>query len=215
MALARDDGDRLRFVKSLYYLNDSHSDPYLHETIADLPLFERPPDWPEHDPLVRILAWTLLSNHFHLLLQEIREGGIARFMQGLGGSMTKCYNLKYKERGSIFQSLYHGKVIDEDAHLTYLGFYILVKNVLEMYPGGLREAQKNFDDAWAWAVQYPWSSFSGHISGSHTPIIEVSDNPLVDIMGCGDECKHQARELLDLHIDSHGEEYKDLMLEFW
>lgn len=182
--IVRDAEDRWRFTKSLFLLNDTHTDPNWHRESAKLPILERPSHWPEREPLVRILAWTLLSNHFHLLLQEICEDGTAKFMQRLGGSMSMCFNLKYKEKGSIFQSAYYGKVVENDAHLNYLAFYILIKNVLEVYPGGLKAAYTHFDDTWEWAIQYPFSNLPGIISGKSLPIVALI---IADVSGvyCG------------------------------
>lgn len=215
MDIVRDSDDWRRFPKSLFYLNDVHSDSYWHQVTSGLTPFERPSHWPEREPLVRVLAWTLLSNHFHLLLQEIREGGAAKFMQRLGGSMSMCFNLKYKEKGSIFQSAYHSRTVESDSHLNYLVFYILVKNVLEMYPGGLRAALANFDDAWEWAVQYPFSSLPSIISGESSPIIDDVDGMTSGVIGAGDAFKEEARGLLEVHMASRGEDFKDLMLEQW
>ncbi|MDP1689729.1 MAG: transposase [bacterium] len=215
MDIACDADDRSRFTKSLFHLNDAYSDPYWHQATAELPVFERPIDWPERNSLVRILAWTLLSNHFHLLLQEIHEDGMARFMQKLGGSMSMCFNLKYKQKGSIFQSAYHGRVVKDDAHLNYLAFYILVKNVLEMYPGGLKAALANFNDAWDWAIHYPFSSLPGIISGEHLPIVDDTEELLAGIIGKGNSFKNEARELLEIHIISRGGDFTDIMLESW
>lgn len=215
MNIVKDNYDRIRFTRSIFLLNDTHSDSYWHRATSNLPLFERPLHWPEREPLVRILAWTLLSNHFHLLLQEIREGGIAKFMQRLCGSMSMCFNLKYKERGSIFQSAYHGRIVETDTHINYLMFYILVKNVFEMYPGGIVAANANFNDAWNWAINYHFSSLPGFISGEHTPIINDADDLLTGFIKEKDLFKDEARELLAMHMDSHGEDFKDLMLELW
>jgi len=215
MDIVRDLDDRWRFARSLFLLNDTHTDPNWHRETAELQMFERPSHWPEREPLVRILAWTLLSNHLHLLFQEIREGGTAKFMQRIGGSMSMCFNLKYKEKGSIFQSAYHGRLVERDAHLNYLAFYILVKNVLEMYPGGLKAALANFDDAWEWAVRYPFSNLSDIVSGSSVPIVDDVDGLLEGIIGRGNSFKDEARELLEAHIISRGEDFKDIMLESW
>lgn len=215
MDIVRDSDDRWRYVRSLLLLNDTYMDPNWHREAARIGIFERPTHWPEREPLVRILAWTLLSNHFHLLLQEIREGGTAKFMQRLGGSMSLCFNLKYKEKGSIFQSAYHGRVIESDAHLSYLAFYILIKNVLEMYPGGLRAALANFDDAWEWATRYPFSSLSGIISGKQSPITDDIEGLMAEIIGQGNSFKKEASELLEVHMASRGEEFKTIMLESW
>src|ERR1035437_6659256 len=95
MNIVDDEDDKWRFTKTLFLLNDFYNDANWHRETAHLKFLERPEHWPKRKPLVRILAWTLLSNHFHLLLQETDEGGIARFMQKLGGSMTLCFNAKY------------------------------------------------------------------------------------------------------------------------
>lgn len=213
--IVRDLKDRHHFIKALFLLNDTHSDSYWHRETEHLPLFERPEHWPSREPLVHILAWTLLSNHFHLLLQEIREGGTAKFMQRFGGSMSLCFNLKYGEKGSLFQSAYHAREVNETSHMNYLVFYILVKNVLEMYPGGLNAALNNFDDAWKWASQYRFSSFRDHISGTPSPLIDDPDGLLAGLLEEGDESKQEMKELLALHISSRGGEFKEISLEPW
>jgi len=213
--IVRDSGDKHNFIKSLFLLNDTYMDSNWRRETLGLPLFERPNHWPERKPLVHILAWTLLSNHFHLLVQEVQDGGTAKFMQRLGGSMSMCFNLKYKEKGSLFQSSYHARAVSETSHLNYLMFYILVKNVLEMYPGGLAAASANFNDAWEWASQYRFSSFKDHISGVVSPLIDDPDRLLMDILGKGDSSKQEMKELLALHLATRGEEFKDISLESW
>lgn len=210
-----DEEDRKRFVRSLYYLNDTHADSYWHRAVADIPSFSRPADWPEREPIVRILGWTLLSSHFHLLLQEITEGGVAKFMQRLGGSMSTCFNAKYQERGSLFQGSYHARLISQDEHRQYLVFYVLVKNVLEMYPGGLSNAYSDFDHAWEWAVKYSYSSLRDCISGKSSPILDDPEDLIESFVGVGDTYKKEAKELLSFHLQSRGEDFKNLMLEDW
>jgi len=213
--IVRDLSDKNNFIRTLYYLNDTHTDRNWRREIADIGMFERPQSWPERDQLVHILAWTLLSNHFHILVQELRDGGTAKLMQRISGSMSMSFNLRHKEKGSLFQSSYHARVVTEDEHHQYLAFYILVKNVLEMYPGGLRAARENFDDAWEWAKRYPYSSFHDVVSGNFSPIVDDEDSLIISIIGTGDSYKKEARELLDFHMTSHGEEFKDLTLESW
>ena len=38
--------------------------------------------------------------------------------------------------------------------------------------GGLRGATENFDDAWAWAIQYPFSSLGEYAGIRKSPILE-------------------------------------------
>lgn len=215
MDIVRDVPDRNNFVRTLYYLNDTHTDHNWRREIVGLGMFERPASWPEREPLAQVLAWTLLSNHFHLLVQESQEGGVAKLMQRISGSISMSFNLKYKEKGGLFQSSYYSKTVDANEHFSYLVFYILVKNVLDMYPGGLVAARNNFDYAWEWAKQYQYSSFHDTISGTVSSIINDEENLISSIVGSGGVYKKEARELLDLHLTTRGEEFKDIMLEVW
>ncbi len=57
----------------------------------------------QSEPLVHILAYAILPNHYHLLLKEIREGGISKFMQKFGTAYAMYFNEKYKRSGTLFQ----------------------------------------------------------------------------------------------------------------
>jgi hypothetical protein len=214
--IVRDQDDKLRFTKSLFLLNDTYSSPNWHRESSELPVFARPESWPEQDPLVHILGWTLLSNHFHLLVREIRDKGISTFMQRLGGSMSMCFNLKYKERGSIFQSAYHARAVHTDEHIRYLAFYILAKNTLEMYPyGGLSGAASDFDEAWKWAKKYPFSSLKDFVSGNKSPIINDEDDLLTRAVRGEHSFKIEVQELLVAHLTKKENEFREIALEPW
>lgn len=210
--IARDKRDRARFGELLYYLNDSFSDPNWLKATKECVSFERPDYWPDRDPLVRVLAWTLMPNHFHLLLEEIRDGGIAKFMQRVCGSMSMSFNAKYAEKGSLFQGSYKSKTVDSDSYIQYLAYYIQVKNVLELYPGGLSQAIQNFDDAWSWALQYPFSSFPSYATGYISPIIDK--DRLFEILDAH-LSKEEAKEMILLHMQHNDEKYSELALESW
>lgn len=214
MEITRDNKDRERFIQLLFYINDSFTDDNWRKTITGLALFERPNEWPEREPLVRILAWTLMPNHFHLLLEEVREGGISKFMQRLCGSMSAHFNAKYRERGSMFQGAYRSRTISEDAHLRYLVFYIQVKNVLELYTGGLARVLNHFDEAWEWALNYRFSSLQSYAVRKDSPITE--SGLIRDLYPNANAFKNEVRELLKGHIEHHNDDSLSVIaLEQW
>src|SRR3989344_9029835 len=215
MKIVKDEKDKMRFIRALFLLNDEHTDSNWLKATSKLSLHERPSHWPERRPLARILAWTLTQNHFHLYMQEIREGGIAKFMQRLCGSMSTAYNNKYKEKGSLFQGGYKGKTISDNSHFLYLPFYILVKNVLEAYPGGLVAASKNFDKAWQWATEYQFSSLGATIKNKIHPIVDDPEEIVSQFCKNESEFKKESKELLSFHMNTKGEKFKDIMLENW
>jgi hypothetical protein len=129
--------------------------------------------------------------------------------------MSLCFNLKYGERGSIFQDAYHSKTVETDERFNYLVFYILVKNTLEMYPGGLSKALADFDTAWQWALSYNFSSLGKQIASAHSPIIDDPEGLIRNVIGGSDAYKKEAYELIVFHLNTKGSEFTDVMLEKW
>jgi hypothetical protein len=176
LPITNKDGDKWRFVRSLYYLNDKYLDKQWSRNISikEKGLCFRPEEWPERDPLVKILCYTLMPNHIHLLLLQTQDDGISKFMQKLGQSMTNHFNEKYSQQGSIFQGSYKGRTVSDDRYLRYVSAYIMTKNVFELYPnGGLEKATQNFEKAWKWALSYQYSSFGDYAGArNNSPVID-------------------------------------------
>ena len=153
LPIVRDREDRERFLLMLLHFNDTFTplnwfrDLTIH-SVEDR--FLRPDIWPQKEKLVHILAFSLLDNHFHLLLEEITEGGIARFMHRLGIGMAKSFNEKYRESGALFQGSYRAKTIDDDVYLRYVSVYIQVKNTLEMSPYNNVKNDTDFLKGYQW-----------------------------------------------------------------
>ncbi|OHA17850.1 MAG: hypothetical protein A2664_00090 [Candidatus Taylorbacteria bacterium RIFCSPHIGHO2_01_FULL_46_22b] len=184
MSIVNDDADRWRFVRLLYYVNDVYANEWWERDTKNLGIFGRPDSWPERKPLVKILGYTLMSNHFHLFLKEINKGGISKFMQRLCGSMTRTFNEKYDQKGSIFQGAYKARTVNDDEYMRYLAVYIMVKNPFELYPGGWTKAIRTFNDAYDWATRYPFSSLADYAGErDHSQILdkdilgEIFQNP--------------------------------------
>jgi hypothetical protein len=155
-----------------------------------------------------------MPNHFHILLQEIVDGGIARFMQRICGSMSKRYNRKYDEIGSIFQGSSRGKTVDDDEYLRYVLPYIVVKNVFELYPGGLPSATRSFEKAWQWALTYPYSSLSSHAIGKTSPTLAM--DAVKELFEGGVTFKNQARDMLAAHVERRDQILpQSIRLEMW
>ncbi len=173
LPVTRNEADRLRFARLLYFSNEDHGDDNWERSTFDLDMFERPSSWKEREPLTRILGWVLMPNHFHLILEEINEGGIAKFMQRVCGSMSAHFNAKYKEKGSLFQGGYKGRTVHDNGYLRQLVPYVMVKNVFELYPGGYVKALKEFDRAWEWGTtKYAFSSLPEYGNFREWPITE-------------------------------------------
>ncbi len=78
----------------------------------------------EKQKLVEIISYSLLPNHYHLLLRELVEGGVSKFMQKIGTGYTNYFNLKNKRSGSLFQGRYKSIEVNSEEYLNYLSAYI-------------------------------------------------------------------------------------------
>ena len=69
------------------------------------------------------LAWSLMSNHFHLLLRP-RHTRLGFLMRKLLTGYAIYFNLRHKRSGHLFQNRYKSIVCDEDSYLLELVRYI-------------------------------------------------------------------------------------------
>jgi len=175
LPIVRDEIDRFRFLLMLTHFNDEFASLNWYRDLKDTDLHNsliRPEHWPTQVRLVNIIAFCLVENHFHLILQELTEGGIARFMKRLGIGMAKKYNERYKESGSLFQGAYRAKTISDDRYFRYVSAYVQLKNTLDMYPKGRKGVRQDFNQAYEWACSYPYSSLGDYAGNFDRPTID-------------------------------------------
>lgn len=84
-------------------------------------------------------------------------------MHKFGTGTTNRFNTRHKETGRLFQGSYKARLVDSDNYLKYLNVYIHIKNVLELYPGGIQKALREFEDAYEFATRYPYTSLGGYV----------------------------------------------------
>jgi len=203
MLIVHNDSDKWRFLKVLRFLNDKYSPPNIFREIeisvnnGKSRQFERPKNWPSSQPLVKILSFCLMPNHYHLLLKEVIDGGISKFMHRLSTSFTNYSNIKYDEVGSLFQGNYRAKLIKEERYLQYVDVYIQVFNFFELYPGGLEKATKEFDKAFDFILESPFCSLGESFGRRKLNIIDrdILAGTFEDLK----EYKEFARELIIYH----------------
>jgi REP element-mobilizing transposase RayT len=118
----RDDKDRERFVQMLYYFNDEYAPLNLWKSDFHNK-FERPAEWPERDPLVKVHGFALMDNHYHLLI-ETPFGNLSRAMRHIDGVYTQRINRKYGKDGPIMRGRFKSILVDRDSYLLELVRYI-------------------------------------------------------------------------------------------
>ena len=100
---------------------------------------------------VRVAAYCLILNHYHLLIQT-PDANLARCMRHLNGIYTQRFNRAHHCDGQLFRGRYKSILVDADSYLLELVRYIH-RNPLEA--GLVKELDK-----------YAWSSHKGYLSNT-------------------------------------------------
>lgn len=56
----------------------------------------------QNEKLIEIHLYCFMPNHFHLLLKQKKDGGIAKFLSNSLNSYTRYFNIRHKRDGSLF-----------------------------------------------------------------------------------------------------------------
>jgi REP element-mobilizing transposase RayT len=116
-----DQQDYVYFLKMLRHFNSS-------EVVGSLKLLTNKP---QINPPVTILAYCLLPNHYHLVLQcNDVEGGMSKYMQRVAGGYTMYFNQKYERSGVLFQGKFKANHVDSDEYLKHILAYVGFNNVV-------------------------------------------------------------------------------------
>lgn len=65
---------------------------------------------------VRVLAYCLMPNHFHLVLWPRHDGDLSRFMQWLLTAHVRRYHRHHRGSGHVWQWRFKAFPIQQDAH---------------------------------------------------------------------------------------------------
>jgi len=73
---------------------------------------------------VDIISYCLMPNHFHFILKQNTENGVARFISNFTNAYTKYFNTKHKRIGPLFQGIFKALIVETDEQLIHLSRYI-------------------------------------------------------------------------------------------
>jgi putative transposase len=100
--------------------------------------------------LVELTAFTLMPNHFHLVVRELGDSNVSDYMQRVLNAYAKYFNTKYKVTGHLFEGPFRAVHVEDNDQLLYVSAYVH-RNPIEIANWKSR------------AHKYPWSSYQDYI----------------------------------------------------
>ena len=140
------------------------------------------------DILVEILAFWFMPNHIHLLLRQIKNGGITQFMRKFGAGYVAYFNKKYNRKGHLFQGRFRAVHIKTNEQLKNVFVYVHTQGISLIEPKwkeiGIKEPKKAVD----FLENYKWSSYQDYLDKDNFPSV-TERKFMLEIMGSGQKCK--------------------------
>lgn len=150
--------DKKRFLKLLYLCNGD--EPFHFRDLATGQEYQ----FDRGKELIKIIAYCLMDNHYHLILKEIKEGGISAFMHKLGVAYSKYFNKLNERSGNLFESKFNAKHLDNDEYLKYSLAYVHLNPVKIIEPKWKEEGIKNQNQAKDFLNRYYYSSYLDYLN---------------------------------------------------
>ena len=109
---------------------------------------------------VRLLAYCLLPDHFHMVLWPRKDGDLSHWMQWLTTSHVRRYHGQYHSSGHVWEGRFRAFPIQADEHL------LTVLRYVEQSPVRRKDLKLRKPERW------PWSSVGKEVAGLDRPKID-------------------------------------------
>ena len=106
---------------------------------------------------VRLFAFCLMSNHYHLLV-ETPHANLSRFIHSVQTSYAVYFNLRHRSTGHVYEGPYKPKLVEGDDYLLRLSRYIHLNpmEIKSLSEKPVKERAKALRE-------YLWSSYPGYV----------------------------------------------------
>jgi putative transposase len=109
-----------------HIINRSNARVKIFDNDKDFQLFEKLLQDAQEITDMRILAYCIMPNHFHLVLYPHNDGDLQEFMKWLTNAHTRKYHVQHKTIGSghLYQGRYKSFLDQTDSYLLQLLKYV-------------------------------------------------------------------------------------------
>lgn len=189
----KDVDDYYRGIFSIYEFNNSRPTTIQARRIirANFKKQNRGPSFifiDERDRLVDVLTFCFMPNHIHLLLKQMKDDGITKFMSKVGTGYAGYFNRKYNRRGYVFQNRFKDIHIANDNQFKIVTIYIFTNPISLIEPGWKEKGIEAPDKVSSFLEDYKWSSYPDCIGKKNFPSVTEIEF-LLQIMNGEQGCK--------------------------
>ena len=143
---------------------------------------------------VDIIAFVLMDNHYHLLIQTNRPN-LSKAMQWLGTTYTTIFNLSHSQNGHLFQGRFKSILIENEPYLMQLSCYIH-RNPLR---AGIVKR----------LIDYPWSSYPAYAYNRRCPDW-LQTKLILSLFGSNSAARRAYREKVQKYSDEKKSIWEDI-----
>lgn len=142
------------------------------------------------EPLVEILFFCFMPNHIHLVLKQLKEGGIIKFMNKIGAGYAGYFKRKHnlKDKGYFFKGRFVAVHIKTEKQLKNVFVYVHTNSISLIEPKWKEVGIKNPEKAIKFIEDYKWSSYPDYIGKKNFPSVTERDL-ILKIIGGEKGCK--------------------------
>jgi len=76
------------------------------------------------EKLIEIIAYCLMPTHIHLIVKQLTDGGISKFMNNSLNSYTRYFNKRHNRLGPLWVGRFKRVLIETDEQLHHVSRYI-------------------------------------------------------------------------------------------
>lgn len=78
----------------------------------------------DEENFVQIIAYCLMPTHLHLILKQLEDNGISKYMGDILNSYTRYFNNRHKRKGPLWEEKFKNVLVESDEQLLHLTRYI-------------------------------------------------------------------------------------------
>ena len=132
--------------------------------------------------LVDVLAFSLMPNHFHVVLREKSENGIVRYMRKVATAYSMYFNAKYQHSGVLFQGRFKSQHIDSESYFRWIFSYVHLNPVELVVPSWEEKGIREPSTLRKFMRDYKYSSYFDYSVGTRPESVILAENDLPDFL---------------------------------